>query len=152
MAAQVPVPDLSGLRHARGPATDTGAHLIALTGSDPDQVEAASDHLDTAVIPGAVATVVTAPVARWAIAVLNAARVPLPAARVELLYFLGQVTEAAQAPAGDPGVAECRKLLRDILLVAEHCEGDAGEQVREEAADTAESALEAIDAIEATGR
>lgn len=152
MAAQAPVPDLSGLSHAVGPATDTGAHLIALTGTDPDAVAAASDHLDTAVIPGAVATAVTAPVAGYAIALLTAGRVPLPAARVELLYFLGQVTEAAQAPADEPGVAECRKLLPDILLAAEHCEGDAGEPVREEAADTAESALEAIEAIQAAGR
>ncbi|NNG37124.1 hypothetical protein [Nakamurella aerolata] len=145
------MPDLTGLSHAGGPAADTGVHLIALTGADAGAVAAASDHLDTAVIPGAVATAATAPVAEYAIAVLAAGQVSLPAARVELLYFLGQVTEAAQAPAAEPGVIGCRALLPEILRVAEHCEGDTSEQVREEAADTAESALEAIDTIEASG-
>jgi len=135
------------VRHALGPATDTAAHLRALKSADLGAVRAATEHLDAAIAPGGRATEATPAVAGYVARLLRGDLIADPAAKVELLYFLGQVTEAAEGPAKIPGVLGCREQLATILTVAEHCEADADEDVRIEAADTAESAIEAMERL-----
>lgn len=149
MASRHPrMPELAGRLHALGPADDTAAHLAALTGTSAAALEAATEHLDAAIAPGGRACPVSADVAVHVCELLTADLVPDAATRVELLYFLGQVTEAADASvaATDPAtVLDCRAALPRILGAAEHCESDDVEEVRVEAADTAESALEVME-------
>jgi hypothetical protein len=140
-------PDLSGVRHALGPATDTASHLIALSSADAAAIRAATEHLDAAIAPGGRAYEATAAVAGYVARLLFGDRVDEAATKVELLYFLGQVTEAAEGPERVPGVLGCREQLPTILAVAEHCETDDDEDVRIEAADTAESAIEAMERL-----
>jgi len=147
MATAARLPDLRGLTHALGPATDTAAYLSALTGRSGPALQAAIEHLDTAIVPGGRACAATPPVAGHVLGLLLDGAVPDPAIRVELLYFLDQVTEAAEAPADEPGVAGCRGLLTRILSAAEHCERDRDSDVRIEAADCAEAALEVAERL-----
>lgn len=141
------LPDLTGISHALGPATDTAAHLLALTTSNAAALSAATDHLEVAIVPEATATAATPAVAAHVIELLLSGAVPNATTRTELLFFLGQVTEAAEGDVDEPGVAGCRKLLPNILTVAERCEHDSQSGVRVEAADVAESAIEAMDRL-----
>lgn len=146
--AQAPQPpDLADLRHALGPAADTAAHLEALTGASAVRLRAATEHLDAAIAPGGRASEAAPPVAQHVIALLQQDLVPDAAARIELLYFLGQVTEAAEGEPEAPGVQGCRTALPAVLAVAEHCERDTDADVRTEAADTAEAAIEVMDRL-----
>lgn len=147
MAEAPQPPDLGALRHALGPAADTAGHLEALTGDESDALRAATEHLDAAIAPGGRASEAAPTVARHVIALLQQDLVPEPAARVELLYFLGQVTEAAEGGSDEPGVQGCRGVLSEVLAVAEHCEQDTDPEVRTEAADTAEAAIEVMDRL-----
>lgn len=144
MATAPKLPDLAALRHALGPAADTAAHLGALIGSSQASRRAATEHLDAAIAPGGRASEAAPPVAEHVIALLQNDLVPDAAARIELLYFLGQVTEAAEGAPDEPGVQGCRTVLPAVLATAEHCEGDTDPDVRTEAADTAEAALEVM--------
>lgn len=142
-----PLPDLLGKRHALGPAVDTPDHLRALVAGTADSRRAATEHLDAAIVPGGRASEVTGPVAEYVIGVLRADLVLDAGAKVELLYFLGQVTEAAEGPEKEAGVPDCRVLLPAVLAVAEHCEADADPDVRTEAADAAEAAVEVMERL-----
>lgn len=142
------IPALDGRRHALGPADDTAVHLAALSGRSRGARQAATEHLDAAIAPGGRACPVSADVAQYVSDLLQADLVSDSATKVELLYFLGQITDAADGVvAGDDPdtVLGCRALLAQILSTAEHCERDAEEDVRVEAADAAESALEVME-------
>ncbi|MDQ6657746.1 MAG: hypothetical protein M3Z00_05930 [Actinomycetota bacterium] len=141
------LPDLTGISHALGPATDTPAHLQALTSRNKAALAAATDHLDVAIVPQATATAATPVVAGHVIELLLSGEVPNALTRTELLYFLGQVTEAAEGDINEPGVAGSRRLLPKILTVAESCENDSRPMVSAEAADVAESAIEVMDRL-----
>lgn len=145
--AEIALPELDGVQHALGPAIDTPAHLRALQSADPEALRAATEHLDSAIAPGGRASEATPLVAGYVARLLRGDLVADPAAKVELLYFLGQATEAAEGPPKIPGVLGCRALLPTFLAVAEHCEADQDEDVRIEAADAAESAIEAMERL-----
>ena len=139
-----------------------GADLAVLTGGGrsgsvgPAPVE----RLETVTIVDGVPTAAAGPTAEQLAAALAADRVLDAGVRTEILYLLGQIAEAAMAPlsgergapadagsAHDDAVLACRALLPAILAAAEHLEDDDDADVRVEAADTAEAAQEALDAL-----
>lgn len=140
-------PDLSGFEHALGPAADTAGHLTALVGRSAAAIRTAIDHLDRAIVPAGGSTQAAPLVAGYVVGLLADGVVPGPDTRIELLYFLGQITEAAEGTPDEPGVAGCRALLPRILAVAEQCENDPNADVRVEAADCAEAAIEVMERL-----
>ncbi|GIH25908.1 hypothetical protein Aph01nite_42180 [Acrocarpospora phusangensis] len=90
--------DWSRLFHAYGPASDTPAHLRALTGPDDDARTGALDHLWSAVIHQGTPWTVTPPAALVVAELLTDPETMRPAndvLRAILLDFLGEVAEAA---------------------------------------------------------
>jgi hypothetical protein len=146
MSAPEP-PDLTGIEHALGPAGATAGHLMALTGRSEVAVRSAIDHLDTAIVPAGGSTQAAPLVAGYVAGLLMDDLVRGADTRIELLYFLGQITEAAEGASDEPGVAGCRALLPRILAVAEQCESDRNTDVRVEAADCAEAAIDVMDRL-----
>ncbi|WP_426503410.1 hypothetical protein ACPPVO_38035 [Dactylosporangium sp. McL0621] len=86
--------DYGMLLHAYGRALDTPAHLTALTGTDPDALHAAQQHLWGAIIHQGTPWTATPPAALAVAALLGG--VPDPAVRANLLNFLTAVAHAAQ--------------------------------------------------------
>ncbi|MBF6398400.1 hypothetical protein IU438_21690 [Nocardia cyriacigeorgica] len=93
--------DWGSLSHAYGPATDTAAHLAALTSANPDARQAALDHLDAAVLHQGFPASATAPAAH-VVAGLLARGEADPEVRDGLIEFLGEVAAATSTAAGDP--------------------------------------------------
>ncbi len=138
------------------------ADLAALSGGEESGSVclAAIERLEHLSIVEGAPTPAAAAIAHHLAAALGADAVRDAGVRVEVLYLLGQIAEASMAPiVGGPGgvaaddhahdeaVLACRALLPAILAAAEHVEDDPEEDVRVEAADTAEAAQEALDAL-----
>ncbi|MEV0335727.1 hypothetical protein [Nocardia sp. NPDC050717] len=90
--------DWGSLDHAYGRATDTPAHLAALTSADPSAREAALDHLDGALLHQGFPASATAPAVR-VLAGLLAFEELAPDVRLALLEFLGWVADATTSAA-----------------------------------------------------
>lgn len=121
---------------------------------------AAVERLEALSLVDDVPTPVAAQIGHYLAAALAADAELDPGVRIDVLYLLGQIAEASMAPlAGERGapsgadrehdgaVLACRALLPAILAAAEHVEDDDDEDVRVEAADTAEAAQEGLDAL-----
>ncbi|WP_280234349.1 hypothetical protein [Nocardia cyriacigeorgica] len=93
--------DWGSLSHAYGPATDTAAHLAALTSANPDARHAALDHLDVAVLHQGFPESATAPAAHVVVRLLAGGGVA-PEVRDGLIEFLGGVADATSTAAEDP--------------------------------------------------
>jgi hypothetical protein len=136
---------------------DLRAGLTALS-SSKTHAAGAVEGIEAAVLADGAPTAAAAVVGAELVALLKSGRPESAGARVEVLYLLGQLADAALTPVtGEPGapprpdgdgaVLACRRLLPDILAAAEHVENDPDEDVRVEAADTAEAAQEALDSL-----
>jgi hypothetical protein len=86
------------LEHAYGRADDTPRHLAALLGDDRAAVDAAINHLETAVVHQGFPYPAAVPVARAVANLLDNAALD-PGLRTELLDYLGQVAEAVLSSA-----------------------------------------------------
>ena len=143
-----------------GDAVRVDLEALTGTGRSGSARLAAVERLEALSVVDDVPTSAAAPIARQLAGALAADAVVEPAVRTEVLYLLGQIAEASLAalvgehgaPAGagpghDAAVLACRALLPAILAAAEHLEEDDDADVRVEAADTAEAAQEALDAL-----
>lgn len=92
-----PVPDLAGLVHAYGVATDTPAHLAALVGGDVDAVDKAVYHLNSAIIHQST---------------------PWPATGPAVRYVCERVLDGTLAPSARPGVTRFLAEVADAIAVA----------------------------------
>jgi hypothetical protein len=101
--------------HAYGWATDTPAHLDALTDGDEPARKAAVAHLNSAIIHQGTPWTATGPAALRVAEVLGDPRlsgVDLAPLRAELLEFLAEVGEACMAPLDDDSLAAMRAVDR----------------------------------------
>ncbi|HEX6354102.1 hypothetical protein [Actinophytocola sp.] len=99
--------DWGSLKHAYGRATDTRAHIVALTETDPEAWEVAIDHLYVAVLHQGFPEKATAPAARVLTHLLAEGDIA-PGARAAVIEYLGAVADAT-------AMAEEEKYWRRLL-------------------------------------
>ncbi|GMA30107.1 hypothetical protein [Litorihabitans aurantiacus] len=107
------IPATDRLLHAHGFATDTPAHLRALTGDDAAAREAAVDHLATSVIHEGTPWPATGPVAAY-VAHLVETRATDEDVHEALLDFLAEVADAVEIAEEDGGETQQRADLAEL--------------------------------------
>ncbi|WP_146197176.1 hypothetical protein [Serinibacter arcticus] len=111
------IPVTDRLLHAYGFATDTGAHLAALTGDDVEAQEAAVEHLASAIMHQGTPWPATGPVAAY-VAHLVTTSATDGALHEALLDFLVEVDDAIATAEADGGEevqrADLAELGRDL--------------------------------------
>lgn len=114
------------LFHAYGPATDTPAHLRALTGDDDDARAGAVRHLWSAVLHQGTPGTVTPLAVVEVVVALRDAQVTQPTLRAELLELVTQVaTEGTVPTSGRDELETHRAAVPDVVdhLVTLYAEG-----------------------------
>jgi hypothetical protein len=128
--------DWASLEHAYGPATDTPAHLSALSSTDPKTRADAVRHLDTAVLHQGFPYSATAP-ATAVVAGLLAGGAITSEVQTELVEFLGGVASATRTAEQQDDfadlVAPLQQVIRTTYALLVRLLDDPGSTVRKAA-------------------